>query len=290
MLLEVEEADKLEVQGPRGLSPLEMKAVELVFHRPAPAGVKLTEIVQEIQLEIVDNILQITKPWLRKVPSTYGNGLITISKSAFPYTQALNKDSTFDWVDLTLEFRDRKRTDRFRPGNMHYLSTLIFECAHHWQKKYDLHADPGAPTNPPYNFDRKLLKDLRLYSYQHASAAQIYFLIFWQVAHRRALRPGLIVEHPEKVPFVDLTSQSLDSSKNVGPVDRYIEMLVDFPHTKGQRILNREEVETVLSDFVDYTRNLWDRGGETPCRRSTQEESIDPMSQFYNPLGGSPAP
>ena len=269
----------LEVQGPRQLSPLEEEAVRLVFHRPPPTWVEPTEIVSEIQLEIVDHILPITKPWLSKVPSTYdGDGKIRISKSAFPHTEALNMTSS------------RRNTDEFSPGNMHYLSTLIFECARHWQKKYDLHADPGAPTNPPYNFDRKLLKDLRLYSYQHASAAQVYFLIFWQVTHRRALPPGLIVAHPEKVPFVDLTSQSLDSSKNVGPVDRYIKMLVDFPHTKGQRILNREEVDSVLSDFVDYTRKLWDRGEATSCKESTQETWIDPMSQFYNPLGGSPVP
>lgn len=286
---EVEEVDKLEVQGPRDLSPLEEEAVGLLFPIiPSLPTVEPTEIISEVQLEIVDHILRTEKPWLKKVHSIYGNGLITISKSAFPHTQALNRNSTFDWVDPTLEFGDRKRTDPFSPGNMYYLSTLIFECAHHWQQKYGLYTDPGAPTNPPYNFDRKLLKDLRLYSEQHASAAQVYFLIAWQL--RKRLEPRPIDEAKTPVPYVDLTSQSLDSSKNVGPVDRYIEMIVDFPHTNGQRILNRKDAESLHGDFFAYTSNLADRGEELPCRRSTQEESIDPMSQFYHPLESLPVP
>ena len=279
MPLEVEEADKLEVQGPRDLSDLEEEAVNLVFVGHTPPGVTPTEIISDVQLEIVENIPRTTKPWLLKVPSIYTYddeyGLITISKSAFPYTQGLNKNSTYDWVDSTLGFRDRKRTDRFRPGNMHYLSTVLFECAHHWQQKYGLYTNPGLPGDPPYHFNQEELKDLRLYSEQHASAAQVYFLIRWQIRYK-----GFPV---------DLTSQPSDSPNSVGPVNRYTRIYYDFLQ-KGQHLLGREDALSVQDDFSNYRSNLADRGEQTPCKKSTQETWIDPTSQFYNPLQDTPVP
>lgn len=258
----------LEVQGPRELSPLEVKAVEFVFHGPAPAGVKPTEIVSEIQLKIVNNIPRITKPWLSKVPSihTYNDddesGLITISKSAFPYTDALDIEST------------RRNTDEFKPGNMHYLSTLIFECAYHWQKKYNLYRDPGYPGDPSYHFSQDQLKNLRLFSEQHASAAQVYFLIAWQLRYK--LSPGL------GVPYVDLTSQSSDSENIVGPVNHYTWFFYEFLQ-KGKQILDMVDARSLLKDFNAYSFNLLDRGERTPCKESTQiARNLE--GRFYDPI------
>ena len=181
----------LEVQGPRQLSPLEDDVVTFVFESDPPAGVKRTIIVQDILLEIVDDM-----PWLEKAVSTYRNGLITINSSALPHTQALNQNSTRTRVypsDGTFQ-----GTDLFSPGNMHYLSTLIHGCAHHWQEKYDLYRDPGPRRNPPYDFNKDQLENLDLFSEQHASAAQIYFLIEWQLRYRRSPGAGRAIFGPNE--------------------------------------------------------------------------------------------
>ena len=263
----------LAVQGPRPLSPLEEEAVDFVFQRQPPAGVEPTEIVSEIQLEIVEHIPRYIKPWLRVVPSTYdGNGIITISSSAFPHAQALNKDSTRKFLGSTDRWGER--IEPFRPGNMHYLSTVIFECAHHWQEKYNLYRNPGYPGDPPYHFNQEQLKDLRLFSEQHASAAQIYFLIQWQMRYK-----GFPI---------NLTSQPSNSERSVGPVDRYTRIPSEFQLEDGRRIFeegDKESVQSLQADFVNYERNLWDRGEETPCKKSTQPTQIDERSQFYRPLG-----
>ena len=252
----------LEVQGPRQLSPLEDEVVTFVFERDPPPGVKRTIIVQDILLEIVDDI--------PGAVSTYRNGLITINSSALPHTQALNQNSTRTRVNPG----DR---DLFSPGNMHYLSTLIHGCAHHWQEKYDLYRDPGHRWNPPYDFSKEQLENLDLFSEQHASAAQIYFLIEWQLRYRRS--PG------DGGAYLDLTSQSWDRSKNVGPVDRYTRMLDDekFEHKDGERLLNLKDAQDLISDFGAYSFNLWDRGERTPCKESTLV-ARNLEGRFYDPI------
>ena len=271
----------LEVQGPRQLSPLEDEVVTFVFERNPPPGVERTIIVQDILLEIVDDI-----PVLGKVVSTYRNGLITINRSALPHTQALNQNSTRTRVypsDGTFQ-----RTDLFSPGNLHYLSTLIHGCAHHWQEKYDLFTDPGHKWDPPYDFSQEQLKNLDLFSEQHASAAQIYFLIEWQLRYRRS--PG----NGKK--YLDLTSQSWDRSKNVGPVDRYTRMLDDekFKHENGERLLNLKDALCLNSDFNAYSFNLVDRGERTPCKESTlvarnlEGRFFEPIVQGIVGIGSRP--
>ena len=256
----------LEVQGPRQLSPLEDEVITFVFERLPPPGVKRTIIVQDILLKIVENI-----PF---AVSTYRNGLITISKSALPHTQALNQNSTREHVypsDGTFQ-----RTDPFSPGNMHYLSTLIHGCAHHWQEKYNLNRDPGHDWDPPYDFSQEELRNLDLFSEQHASAAQIYFLIAWQLRYRPS--PGF----EEK--YLDLTSQSPDRSKNVGPVDRYTWIFDKFKHTDdGKRRLDRTDARGLYSHFDNYERNLWNRGETTPCKESTQV-ARNLEGRFYEPI------
>lgn len=255
----------LQAQEWRQLSPLEDEAVTLVFEREPPSGVDRTIIVQDILLRIVDDIDRLTKPWLLKVPSTYdGDGRITINRSAFPHTGALNMTSS------------RGNIEEFLPGNMHYLSTLIFECAHHWQEKYNLYRDPGLPGDPPHHFNKKQLESLDLFSEQHASAAQIYFLLAWQLRYRRSPRFG--------GPYLDLTSQPSDSSKNVGPTNRYTRIFDDFLQ-KGKPTVDLQEAKSLDSDFVKYRRNLWDRGETTRCKEATQEAVIGgAFGQFLYPI------
>ena len=257
----------LEVQGPRQLSPLEDEVVTFVFERDPPSGVERTIIVQDILLRIVADI--------PGAVSTYRNGLITINRSALPHTQALNQNSTSTRVypsDGTFQ-----TTDLFSPGNLHYLSTLIHGCAHHWQEKYDLYRDPGNKWDPPFRFNPEQLDNLDLFSDQHASAAQIYFLISWQLRYRQS--PG------DGVPYLDLTSQSRDRSKNVGPVDRYTRMLDDekFKHENGERLLNLTDAQNLISDFINYERNLVDRGERTPCKESTLV-ARNLEGRFYDPI------
>ena len=139
----------LEVQGPRDLSPLETAAVRLVFGVPPKQGIAASEL----QLEVVESIggpggqglrnitQEMAAPSIQEaslkavlfgqikqvsVDSTYdSSGLITISRSAFPHTDDLHKRSTV------------RNTEELKPANMHYLSTLIYQCTRYWQWAYD---------------------------------------------------------------------------------------------------------------------------------------------------------
>ena len=191
----------LPLEGTRVLSPLERDAVKLVFEDAID--------LWDISLTVVESF----KPrplWaaakLPQVASTYdGDGNIRINRSVFPHTDSLNINST------------RTDTEIFKPGNMHYLSTLIHECTHYWQEEYGRHGPPVSHANAPpqpadYKFVSEQLKQRDvpdLSSEQHASAAQVYFLIEWQLRYQ------------PKGSDVNLTSQSPNSEDNVVPVDRF---------------------------------------------------------------------
>ncbi len=206
----------LEAQGPRGLSPLEAGAVDLVFkEKISPSNIEL-EIVEFIDPEErrAKYINLETNNLDTVAVSAYdGNGKIRISKSAFPHTQALNKNSTDEFVDPTVEeVEKREWTNPFLPGNIHYLSTLIHECTHYWQEKYGRHTDRGKPPFFRFTKERFQQRDTPyLAARQHASAVQIYFLIEWQLHYRKGSN-------------VYLTSRSKNPELNVGPVDRFHEI------------------------------------------------------------------
>ena len=109
----------------RDLSSMEREAVELVFKDAGDPAAISTINPDNIRLTIVKSF-EPRPLWgaakLPPVASTYdGDGLIRISQSAFPHTD-LNASST----------RADKDRDEFKPGNMHYLSTLIHQCTHYW--------------------------------------------------------------------------------------------------------------------------------------------------------------
>lgn len=170
----------LQVQGPRPLSPLEQDAVRLVFCGSLnPCDLYVT---------IYDD---------RRSEANRGSnrdgGNIRINRYKFKYADALNLNST------------RANTDIFKPGNMDYLSTLIHESTHQWQWDYKRYqwSGPEDVKPLPYTFTReeltevppsrkwwdqnpypnKDLDNLNLLKEQHASAAQVYFVIAWQLEY-----------------------------------------------------------------------------------------------------------
>lgn len=273
----------LEVQGARDLSPLETEVVYSVF--------KESVLASELQLEVVNSLglggrgatdpeaglkevlLGEIKQLPAKSTSDYdGNGKITISKSAFPHTQALNERSTH------YSLGNGGHTDLFRPGNMHYLSALIHECAHHWQGKYNRHTDSRLGRGA-YDFtERQLIKENvpDFSSEQHASAAQVYFVIAWQLRHRPWPRP---ITAETRGPNVDLTSKPLDSDRSVGPVHHY-DRISSIPHTNGRRIVSNLAAKGMRNTFHEYLRELWDGGPRKPvvCEESTQRTRVTSRS------------
>ena len=256
--------ERLRAQGPRPLSRLEADAVDTVFKgRISLSNIEL-EILESIDPEEqgwryinleTDNspILEVSteqqgrlkptmfgkikKPMVA-VSAYYGNGKIKINGSAFPHTQALNINSTRRYIDLT--DKRGEQTDLFGPGNMHYLSTLIHECIHYWQEQFDRHASRGFNKSPIYHFNSEQLKQRDvpdLSPEQHASAAQVYFLIEWQLEQHKG--------HD-----VNLTSRSEDSQHNVGPVDRFHNIDGYFANMgKGtSRTIKYEDVIGIIYD------------------------------------------
>ena len=198
----------LEVQGPRPLSPLERDAVKLVFWDSIdPCDFYLT-VLEDIEHTVPGT-----------VATTTDGGGIKIKGPAFTDTDALDINST------------RTNVDIFKPANMNYLSRVIHECTHHWQgvhEKYEWRGPGGVAT--PYGFSWQELQTLKflreqnqyilepekfpeehheLLKEQHVSAAQVYFVIEWQLRYQ------------PKGSDVNLTSQSPNSEDNVVPVDRF---------------------------------------------------------------------
>ena len=105
---------------------------------------------------------------------------------------------------------------------------------------------------------------------RHASAAQVYFVLAWQL---RYLRPDA---------DVNLTSQPPDS---VGPVDRYDEIAHEEHNENGQRIVPYELVARWRNDFRDYILDLQDAGARKrfACAEAMQPAHINRGSRFYKP-------
>ena len=241
----------LAMEGTRVLSPLERDAVNLVFQDTIdPWDISLT-VVEQLERQVTNRLL-VTQPWgaiKRKVSSTYeGNGKIKINRSAFRHAQALNINSTRSYIDLT--DKRGERTNPFRPANMHYLSTLIHECTHYWQEVYGRHGPPVSHVNTlyqstNYRFTAEQLskRDVpELLSEQHASAAQVYFLIDWQLRYQ------------PKGSNVYLTSQSIDPKHNVGPVDHFHEFDGLFTNSGNgiSRIVKYKDVHRLIYDYFGW--------------------------------------
>ena len=218
-----------------------------------------------------------------EVASTYeSGGKITISGSAFPHTQALNKKSTRSYLDLTVG--SFQRTEPFRPGNMHYLSTLIYQCARHWQWTYNWRDDYRPGWGPPYHLTKEQLQAEdrpAISGERHASAAQIFFLIAWQVRYRRGAAGG--AEDAQEPSDVDLTSQPSNSESYVGPVDRYDEIAGEKLDENGRPIVTKGRVGQLQAHFGYYVNELQDpRLRERyVCAESTQRSRGTRRTEYF---------
>ena len=230
----------LPLEGPRPLSPLEREAVELVFWDSIdPCDVYLT-VLEE----------------LRGHAATYGGqGQININKKKFERTDALHVNSTS--ADPRI----------LEPGNIKYLSSLIHECTHYWQAFYERYQWCGPSKQVPYEFTRSELtglppsrkwwnlnprtnKDLdmlNLLKEQHASAAQVYFIIAWQLKH---LPKGS-----------DVNLSHRRAPKNpppnyVGSVHRYDEIFKLDDDNDGRLFVSRDVAEDLAYHFSAYLVEL----------------------------------
>ncbi len=232
----------LTMEGPRPLSPLEREAFRLVFWDSIDPCDVYVIVVEDIE---------------HTVPGTaadYGGGRIRISRSKFPYTDALGIDSTL------------ANTDIFKPGNMNYLSRLIHECTHHWQSIYKKYTwrGPSDAKSAPYGFSWKELQILafirdqntylqdpekfpeahhELLKEQHASAAQVYFIIQWQLEH-------------SSDPLVNLTYAWGGPDERVGPVERYSEISDRAVRGQSGPWVSRADARGLSSHFNAYLVDL----------------------------------
>ena len=237
----------LEVQGPRSLSRLERDAVNLVFQKSIdPRAISLRIVEPEAGLKAAQfgEVKQLLPA--PRISGYDGDGLIWIQRSAFPYAQALNERSTRYFLG------DGGHTEPFSAGNMHYLSTLIHECVHHWQESYGVCTDPEDHKNPLYDFTHAQLQQRDLSGKQHASAGQVNFLIAWQLRYKL----GPIVEGQRTPANVDLTTKS---PNRVGPADRYNRIDL-IGHRNGRRIVTGKAAIDIWRDFTEYRDILKAKG------------------------------
>ena len=224
----------LPLEGPRPLSPLEQEAFRLVFWDSIdPCDVYVT---------VFDDIY--------KEGGYYsGAGSIQINRSKF--------------LDANLHMNStHTNTDILKPANIRCLSTLIHECTHHWQwthKRYQW-SGPGD-VKTLYAFTRNELTEvppsrkwwdqnpwpnkdldmLNLLKEQHAAAAQVYFVIKWQL------------EHLPEGSDVNLSYKKLN---RVGTVDRYHEIRKRDNDNDGQLIVSRDIAEDLTHHFSAYLVDL----------------------------------
>ena len=230
----------LAMEGPRPLSPLERDAFRLVFWDSIdPCDVYLT---------VVENI----EHTVGGTAATYSNGGIQVNGSKFPYTDALGIDSTL------------ANTDIFKPGNMNYLSRLIHESTHHWQSVYKKYDWRGPPNTGLYYFAKKELETLKfikdehpdlrephkfkeeydeLLKEQHASAAQVYFIIQWQLEY-------------SSNPLVNLTYAWSGDEERVGPVERYSEIRKRVVRGQSGPWVFRADARSLSNHFNAYLVDL----------------------------------
>ena len=229
----------LPLEGPRPLSPLEREAVDLVF---------------EDSIDPCDVFVSAFYDSSRERAYYGRGGKITLNRSQF-------------W-DVNLHMKSsHANTEILKPANIRYLSALIHECTHHWQSVYKKYTERGPYDPPPYDFSWEELQTLTFRKEQHdvvlpesekplpephdvrkeqyASAAQVYFVIAWQLKHL-----------PEDSD-VSLTYEGLN---RVGPVDRYHEIRKLDDDNDGKLIVSRNVAECLTYHFNVYLNNLRSEG------------------------------
>ena len=196
----------LDPTGLRALSALETSAVNFVFQGTVDPS--------KLDIEIVEGLGD-------RGRYTFNTGKMQIRASLYE-DAGLNENSTL------------ANTDILNPNVINYLSTVIHEATHYWQEKFNRHT-----TVSDYNFTESELFHNRLGNEQHASAAQVYFIIAWQV------------EHGANV--IDLSWNYV----SVGPVERYDAIKAIKPQTT-QRLVTKNTARGLLYNFINFTQALRD--------------------------------
>ena len=208
---------QLRVQGPRGLSPLEQAAFNLVFGA--------TNTIERPEIEVVAHIDNLGDPGGPAGSYDAFNDIVTIARDKHAYTEDLDGDTTVNDIDLT------------RPDNIKYLATLIHEAVHHWQSIKNRY-----PTRiPNYKFDNAVLETLTFEcKEQHAAVGQVYFILKWQLHHG----------HDP----INLTDGE-GSGDNVGPASRYASIAA-IPLNSGHRYIDPPEAILLVNNFDGYLADL----------------------------------
>ena len=238
----------LAMEGPRPLSPLEREAVELVF---------------EGSIDPCDVHVTVFDDPDRDGGYYSGDGHIEINRSTF-------------WeADLHLKSA-HGNTDILKLANIRCLSTLIHECTHYWQTAY-LRYKWAGPSPSQYKFTLKELTELHplkhkyeeintwfaelgrkdilnLLKEQHASAAQVYFMIAWQLKHLPK-DSDVNLSHPPP--------NSRPRPPNyVGSLHRYHEIPKLDDDNDGRLFVSRDVAEDLAYHFSAYLVELRSGGRE----------------------------
>ena len=203
--------------GLRALSALETSAVNFVFQGTIDPS--------ELDIELVAGLGYDLPGGGRKLirGNHKGNGKFQVRADLYE-DAGLNEHSTM------------QNTDILNAAVINALSTVIHEATHYWQEKFNRHT-----TGTNSNFTESELFNNRLSSEQHASAAQVYFVLAWQVGH-------------------DAESINLSTwyaNKSVGPVDRY-DAIRPIRHPDTQRFVTKNTARRLLYNFINFTTALRD--------------------------------
>ena len=193
--------------GLRALSALEASAVNLVFGGTVDPS--------ELDIEIVKG--------LGSNRGLHNEGKIKINARLYE-AAGLNENSSVN------------NTDKLNHAVISYLSTVVHEAAHFWQDKYNRHT-----TESEYEFTESELFHNRLGNEQHASAAQVYFVLAWQVGHGAET--------------IALSTWYRETS--VGPVDRY-DAIRPIRHQDKRRLVTKNTARRLLYNFINFTQALRD--------------------------------
>ncbi len=206
----------LTVAGPRRLGSLEKDVINFVFdHTIDP---------DELWITIPENIIY---------PNDWGSGayqapdLIKISRAAHLHTDDLNWHSTIENTDWT------------NINNFEYVGRLVHEACHHWQRIHDRYNNAGTD----YTFNGQMLANLDFANKeQHASAAQIYLIVKWQ------LERG--------IQLVNLTDGTAYGIQNIGPMNRMLRIELIPLDDDNNRIVTQGVANSIVSDFDAYLEEL----------------------------------
>ena len=219
ILLEVKKPEYLTIAPPRLLSPLEKYAVGLAFDGAVNPDGPTVEIIEREKLNLGGGKTDFAA-------GSHTNGMIQMARCSHRHTDNMTINSTVDNTDLR------------KPSNIAYLARLVHESAHYWQWIHQCY--PNSMSE--YTFDREALRGPKFVGKeQHASAAQVYFILKWQLHHG----------HDP----INLTNKQ-SGEEDVGPVNRFTRIRTILHNDQGQRLISREFAQQIADMFDDFLVDL----------------------------------